>query len=176
MTSEQAALYHELTPLARATAGQIAGMHPRLRRQQEEMEADALVGLWRAIVTYQPDRGASLRSWVYLRCRAEVLDRLREREGTRLRHPPPRLLSLDALEVEPEPPSAPTHDAADYLDELCEGLQPSHRRLVRHLAAGELQRDYARTIGVVPSRVSQMWAVVRRHCHERRAEMVGAAG
>lgn len=176
MTPEQTALYDELTPLARATAGRIAGMHPRLRRQQEELEADALVGLWRAIVTYQPDRGASLRSWVYLRCRAEVLDRLREREGTRLRHPPPRTVSLDALEAEPMPAAVPAHDAAGYLDDLTAGLQPSQRRLVQHLAAGGLQRDYARVLGVSPERVSQLWAAVRRHCHERRADQLGAAG
>ena len=176
MTPEQTALYLELTPLARAAAGRIARIHPRLRRQQEDLEAAALWGLWRALASYRPERGAALRSWVYLRCRSEVLDWLRETDGTRLRQRPPRPLSLDELPLEPAPPAVPTHDAAEYLDELCESLQPSQRRLVMHLLSGGQQDEYAATIGVSPPRVSQLWAAIRRHCHERRAELVGAAG
>jgi DNA-directed RNA polymerase specialized sigma24 family protein len=63
--------------------------------REEEIRADALVGLWKGLRKWMPSCTCSQKTWVGRYIWREVIDGLRDREKLRSRHQPRHILSLD---------------------------------------------------------------------------------
>lgn len=90
-SSTPLALFQSHVRHATLSARRMARRLPRCVRR-EEVEAAALVGLWRAALAYDPGRGVLFRTYLAWRVRGEVLDALRADvlAGRSRLHDPPR--------------------------------------------------------------------------------------
>lgn len=147
------------------------------REPVEECYADALLGLWRALKSYRPGKGASLSTWVGDIVKREMIDGVRIRHQTRRKHMRyDAFLSLDgtfrldnstswlgAERRETYASQTPdersgcdltTVDDGDLVDRLLLCLEPRQQDIMRRWARGEKQVDIARTYRLSESAVS----------------------
>lgn len=163
MTDEQRDLFRRWRPTAMATAYRLSLGR---RRHYDDLRAAALVGLWRAVTSYDPARGAGLRTHVVRLVRWECLDWLRDTAGTRRRsacyHP-------GRLECDVADAAGPrVHDAGEYLDLVLDGLSSRARLVAELLRQGLQQQEVARRLGVCSPRVSQIVRQIAAHARARR--------
>ena len=164
MTDEQRDLFRRYRPTAMAVAWRLSQGR---RRHYDDLRAAALVGLWRAVVSYDARRGTSIRTHVVRVCRWECQQWLRDTAGTRRRSQcyHPGRLDHDV----PGSPGRPhAHDASEYLDLVLDGLGSRSRQVAEWLRQGEQQQEVARRLGVCSPRVSQIVRQIAAHARQRR--------
>ena len=164
MTDEQRDLFRRYRPTAMAVAWRLSQGR---RRHYDDLRAAALVGLWRAVTSYDAARGTSIRTHVVRVCRWECGDWLRGTAGTRRRSPCYHPGALDR-DVADAPAGPRLHDAAEYLDLVLDGLGSRARLVAELLRQGLQQQEVARRLGVCSPRVSQIVRQIAAHARQRR--------
>ena len=153
------------------------------RFRMEDLVADALVGLWKALKDFQPTGDLPIQGYIAIRARGEVLDGLRREDRFRRGHSNrlrlqgegvPDHLSIDAERLNDD--GGPVAGLASILfdrspaiglraqlrDECRRALVGLSQRertcLMLHFGESLTQREVARALGVSPSCVSLICA------------------
>lgn len=166
-----------LLAIAHGVVGRYLQAHPALRYAEDDLLADALLGVGQAAARWTPTGGSTLPSYAYRRATGAVLDGIRERApltradaradgGTdRARAAGP--LSLEALtEAGWNPPAYDPEDPTDdhrrvhALLRLCTPLEQYVTLAVT--AYGYTVTEIARHLGITESAVSQIKAKALR--------------
>lgn len=133
------------------------------RRDQDGIEAAALVGCWRAASVWQPERGLAIRSMMAWYAHNAIVDWLREFGG----RPPLRCnpqagsrLCQRRLTHQPVAPHTPLDEltAREIEDSITRLLSGRSRRLLHLLIIeGLTMREAGEEMQLSESRISQRW-------------------
>ncbi|MEL6180606.1 MAG: sigma-70 family RNA polymerase sigma factor [Myxococcota bacterium] len=153
-----ATLYDAYSPIMLATAHRMLGD----RREAEDILHDVFLEVWRKAGTYEPSR-ARVKTWLLMRLRSRVLDRLRSarRNRTVLTGDSRQTLSTDVAADDPS--LAP--DRATVRKALS-GLPASQRAVLelsyfRGLSSSEIAAEEDIPVGTVKSRTAAALAKLR---------------
>jgi len=153
--------------VARTVALALARRASRRWRRQDplEFEQAALIGLWRAGLDFDPNGGASWRTYATRRIWWSIVDSIRWLLGQGQTKPV-------ALEEDPPDPREPLFDALDREEQAervrravveLDSPDPRHREILQRNLEGLADRAIAERYGLSSVRVWQLRAEATRH-------------